>query len=205
VSNQFRFLNTLPPGAGAADAVALLAVGSFFCIPIPLIVLMTVFFTGAFFTGTIFLTTVEVLESLLSLVVLALPLPTLGADAGGAALLPLPTPVVGFSAVTLRETAPRVDFAFSTMLLRIPDAPPVGAEAAGFRGDPMGRARNDFVGEAGRIGDLGRVREFADLGESTCEGSNFALEAVRVGGIGGPRARFLGLSISSFSLSISSL
>lgn len=182
----------------------------------PFNVLITVFLTGAFFTslatGTGFLTIVPLLASLLSLIVLALPLPILvtGAATGGAALLPLPTPVVlaagFFSPVTFRAAAPaRVAFAFSTMFVRIPAAPPWGVGAVGLSGE-MGRARKDFVGEAGRMGERGRVREFAERGERMlfCAGlRRGAREVVRAGGMGGPfRSRFLGLAISSFSLLI---
>ena len=146
---------------------------------------------------------VALLLSLLSLIVLALPRPTVGAEAVGAARLPLPAPAAagaGFSAVTLRVAPARVDFAFSTMFVNIPAAPPDGTGADGLSGE-TGRARKDFAGEAGRIGERGRVREFADRGERTCEGWILAREVVRAGGIGGPRILFLGFSISSFSLS----
>ena len=41
----------------------------------------------------------------------------------------------------------------------------------GFRGD-VGNAKYDFCGDlsSGRIGDWGRVRELADLGERTVDG-----------------------------------
>lgn len=158
--------------------------------------------TGAFFVGagTGFLTIVALLDSLLSLIVLALPLPTVGADAGGAALLPLPAAGAAFSAVTFLAAPARVDFAFSTIFVRIPAAPPEGTGAVGLSGE-IGRARRDFVGEAGRMGERGRVREFAERGERTCEACILARDVVRAGGMGGPRTLFLGFSISSFSLS----
>lgn len=50
------------------------------------------------------------------------------------------------------------------------------------------------------MGERGMVRELAERGERTWVWS-FALEVVRVGGMGAPRGRFLGFSRSSFSLS----
>jgi len=169
-------------------------------------VLITVFLTGAFFAGagTGFLTIVALLLSLLSLIVLALPRPAVGAEVAGAALRPLPAPAAagaGFSAVTFLVAPARVDFAFSTMFVNIPAAPPVGTGADGLSGE-TGRARKDFAGEAGRIGERGRVREFAERGERTCEGWILARDVVRAGGMGGPRTLFLGFSMSSFSLSM---
>lgn len=167
--------------------------------------LITVFFAGAFFAGTGFLTTVVLLESLFSLIVLALPLPTVGADAGGAARLPRPAPAVLVSAVTFRVTVALVVFAFSTILVSNPAAPPGGTGADGFKGE-AGRARNDFCGDIGRAaGDRGSVRELADRGERTCDGWIFARDVVRAGGTGAARVLFFGFSISSFSLSTSSL
>ena len=168
--------------------------------------LITVFLTGAFFAGagTGFLTIVALLLSLLSLIALALPRPTVGAEVAGAALRPLPAPAAagaGFSAVTFLVAPARVDFAFSTMFVNIPAAPPVGTGADGLSGE-TGRARKDFAGEAGRIGERGRVREFAERGERTCEGWILARDVVRAGGMGGPRTLFLGFSMSSFSLSM---
>jgi hypothetical protein len=96
---------------------------------------------------------------------------------------------------------PRVVFAFSTIFVSIPTGPP-GAGGDGLRGE-VGRASKDFPGDVvGRTGDLGWLREFADLGERTCEGWSLAREVVRAGGCGGPLGRFLGFSISSFSLSV---
>lgn len=193
---QFRFLKTLPPVAGAAAG---LLAGSFFWLPIPLIVFMTVFFSfadTAFLAAAGFLTIVVVLPSLESLI--ALPLPTLGADAAGTVLFPLPAPVE--VSVAFLVAAARVAFVFSTILVRIPAAPPTIVGAAGLRGE-TGRASCDLTGDAAaRTGDRGRVREFADRGERTCDW-RFGLEVVRAG-TAGPRARFLGFSISSFSLSI---
>lgn len=109
------------------------------------------------------------LASLESLV--ARPLPTFGGTAGAIALFPRPAPpVVALCCVTLRVVAaPRPDFAFSTMFVRILAAPPAGTGAVGLRGE-TGRARSDFPGDAGRTGDRGSVREFADRGERTWEG-----------------------------------
>ena len=172
--------------------------------PIPLIVLIIDFFTGSFFAaaGFFFTIVVPVLASLDSLVLLGLPLLTLGGAAAGAGLFPRPTPVLELVlelAVTLRAAAvARVVLALSTMLDNIPAAPLVGTGAAGFNGE-SGRANIDFDG-GGRMGERGNVREFADLGESIWAGSSF--EVVRAGGAGGPRGRFLGFSISSFSLSV---
>lgn len=136
-------------------------------------VLIIVFFAGAFFVGTGFLTTVVLLESLFSLIVLARPFPIVGADAAGAAtLLPLPAPEALLSAVTFRVTLALVVFAFSTIFVSNPEAPPDGTD--GFRGE-TGLARYDFCGDAGRAtGDLGSVRELADRGDRTCDGAIFA-------------------------------
>ncbi len=166
---------------------------------------MTVFFSfsgAAFFAGTGFRTTVVVLESLVSLI--ALPRPIFGAGAAGAALFPRPAPVLVFVlvlvSVPFRVPTARVVFAFSTIFVRIPAAPPAGVGATGFKGE-TGRASWDLAGgTAARIGDLGIEREFAERGERTCEGWSFSREVVRVGTIG-PRARFFGFSMSSFSLS----
>lgn len=143
-----------------------------------------------------------VLESLESLI--ALPLPIFGADAGGAVLFPRPAPALVFVLVLVSVPflvpAPRVVLAFSTMFVRIDDGPPTCVGATGFSGE-MGRARCDRAGETPvRAGDRGREREFAERGERTWEGCSLLWEVVRVGTIG-PRARFLGFSISSFSLS----
>jgi hypothetical protein len=166
-------------------------------------VFITVFFS---FTGATvlvaagFLTTVVVLASLESLIVLALPRPTLGADAGGAARFPRPAPVAVLASVAFRVAAPRVVLVFSTIPVRIPAAPPTGVGATGLRGE-TGRASWDLTGEtAVRTGDRGIEREFADLGERTWEGCSLSREVVRAETTG-PRTRFLGFSISSFSLS----
>ncbi len=53
--------------------------------------------------------------------------------------------------------------------MRIPAAPTLEAGRLGFRGE-IGRETKVFVGEAERIGECGSVREFADLGERTCDG-----------------------------------
>lgn len=195
---QFLFLRTLVPVALTAGFPA----GTFLLAPappIPLIVPMTVFFNGSFFAAAPgFFTTVELLVSLESLIVLALPLPTLGAGAAAAVLLPRPTPVVLAGSGAFRVAAPRDDFAFSTMFVRIPAAPPGGTGAVGLRGD-TGRAKFDLDGD-GRIGERGIVRELADRGDKTCVCS-LARDVVRVGGTGAPRVRFFGFSTSSFSLS----
>jgi hypothetical protein len=139
----------------------------------PLIVLITVLFAGAFLAAgaaTGFLTIVFWLLELPSLEsLIARPLPTFGAAAGAAARFPRPAPpVVVLCSVTLRvAAAPLVVFALSTIFVRILAAPPEGAGAAGLRGE-MGRASIDFPGgTAGRTGERGRVREFAERGERT--------------------------------------
>jgi len=121
-----------------------LLAGNFFWLPIPLIVVMTVFFSltdAAFFATAGFRTTVVVLESLESLI--ALPRPIFGAAAGGAVLFPRPAPALVFVlvlvSVPFRVPAPRVVFAFSTILVRMLAAPPAGVGATGFSGD-TGRA-----------------------------------------------------------------
>lgn len=138
------------------------------------------------------------LESLLSEFILALPLPTLGATAGGAVLFPLPAPALRVVAAALR-----VDF--PTILAGMPAAPPAGTVFVGFKGD-TGRTSIGLLGE-GRIGDRGRVWEFAERGDRTWFIWIFARDVVRAGGAAAPRGRFLGFSMSSFSLSteISSL
>jgi hypothetical protein len=147
-STSYRFLNTLPVVAGAAT----FGVAAFFAAPppIPLIVPITVLFTGAFLTGAAFFTmVVELLASLDSLILLALPFPTLGAGAETGALLPLPAPAAELAVdevVTLRPTLVRVDFAFSTMLVSIAAAPPWMLGADGFSGD-IGRVKADLLGD----------------------------------------------------------
>lgn len=196
---QFLFLRTLVPVAEAAGFPA----GTFFVALaslIPLIVPITVLFAGSFFAAAVgFRTTVPLLESLWSLIVLALPLPTLGALGAAAARFPRPAPVAGLAASAFRAPAPaRVDFAFSTMLVRMPAAPPAGVGAVGLRGE-MGRARFDLAAGA-RPGERGSWRELAERGERTWVCS---LDVVRAGGTGAPRVRFFGFSMSSFSLSLS--
>jgi hypothetical protein len=170
-------------------------------------VLITVFFGAgaAFFaTGTGFLTMVALLPSLVSLI--ALPLPTLGGGGGAAVLFPRPIPPVAGVSVTFRgAVAPLPTFAFSTMFDRIPAAPPGGTGGNGLRGD-TGRERYAFPGVVGLIGEPGSVRELADRGERTWDVGTLFFDVVRSAGTG-PRARFFGFSISSFSLStiISSL
>ena len=87
------------------------------------------------------------LASLESLI--ARPLPTLGGAAGAAALFPRPAPpVVALCSATLRvAAAPLVDFAFSTIFVRMLAAAPEGTGAVGLRGE-TGRARRDFPGDA---------------------------------------------------------
>ena len=138
-----------------------------------MIELITVFFSFAgatFFATAGFRTTVVVLESLVSLI--ALPLPTFGAEAVGIVLFPRPAPAFVFEEVALvsvpfRVAPPLVVLAFSTMFVRIDAAPPIGAGATGFRGE-IGRASWDLAGEAAvRTGDRGTGREFAERGERT--------------------------------------
>jgi hypothetical protein len=101
-----------------------------------------------------------------------LPLPLVARLTGGGAGVALPLPIAlvaaGFGSAAFRVAVPRVAFAFSTIFVRIPAAPPDGTGAVGLSGD-TGRARPDFAG-SGRIGECNNVREFADLGDSTCEG-----------------------------------
>jgi hypothetical protein len=147
---------------------------------------------------------VVLLPSLESLV--ALPLPTRGGAAGAAVLLPRPIPPTAGVWVTFRGAgAPLLAFAFSTMFVRIPAAPPGGAGGNGLRGE-TGRARCAFPGVVGRMGEPGSVREFADRGDRTWDVGTLFREVVRSAGTG-PRARFFGFSMSAFSLStiISSL
>jgi len=133
-----------------------------------------VFITVLFATGAatallavaaFFLITVDPLLLLESLA--ALPRATFGTGATAAVLFPLPTPAAVVTSVAFLVAAPRVALAFSTMFVRMLAAPPVTTGAVALRGE-IGRARRDFpVGTAGRIGDLGYVREFAERGEST--------------------------------------
>jgi hypothetical protein len=166
---------------------------------------ITVLFAGPAFAAAGFLTIVELLVSLESLIALPLPLPVLvlADGAGAVTFLARPTPVVlaDFGSAAFRTPAPLVALAFSTMLVSIPAAPPDGTGAVGLSGE-IGRVRADFAGSAGRIGDRGSVREFADLGDNTCDGATFPREATRGGGAGPSRALFFGFSRSSFSLSI---
>jgi hypothetical protein len=122
----------------------------------PLIVLITVLFVGAaFFAGATgaFLITVDPLVLLESLA--ALPLPPLSGGARATVLFPLPIAPIALVLVAFRAAvALRPDFAFSTMPVRIPAAPPAGAGGEGFRGE-TGRARRDFSCDVlGRTGDL---------------------------------------------------
>jgi hypothetical protein len=141
---------------------------------------------------------------------LGLPLLALGAGGGTTVcFLALDVAVVAVVvevAVTFLVAVARADFAFSTILVRIPAAPPAGI---GFVGD-AGRARYDFPGDAilvgGRAGDraCGAVREFPERGERTWPVGCFVRDAAR--GAGAALPRFLGFERSSFSLSsISSL
>lgn len=140
-------------GAGAAFLTA--------APPIPLNVPITVLFAGSFFAIG-FRTTVPLLVSLESLIVRALPLVArvvgaTGAGVGAAALFPLTVAgftsatflvsaflavSVFFAAVALRAAAPRVAFAFSTMFVRSPAAPPDGT--CGLSGE-TGRVRTGLV------------------------------------------------------------
>lgn len=181
--------------------------GTFFVDPpMPLIVLITVFLGGAVFfaAGTGFLRTVPLLLSLESL--MALPLPPFGGTGGATVLFPRPTPpLVVVSVIFRTAVVPLLAFAFSTIFVRVLAASHEGAGGNGFSGE-AGLERYDFPGVVGRTGDPGRVRELADRGERTWEVCSLFLDVVRAGG-SGPRARFLGFSTSSFSLSaiISSL
>ena len=107
---------------------------------------------------------------------LGLPLLALGAGGGttvcflalDVAVLVVVVEVV----VTFLVAVARADFAFSTILVRIPAAPPAGIGGIAFIGD-TGRARYDLPGDAilvgGRTGDraCGAVREFPERGERT--------------------------------------
>ena len=136
------------------------------------------------------------LESLM-----ALPRPTFGGAGGAAARLPRPTPPKTGVSATFRACAgPLLAFAFSTIEVRMLAAPPGGAGGRGFIGE-TGRERYDLPGVVGRTGEPGSVLELADRGERTCEAATLFLDVVRSPGIG-PRARFLGFSMSSFSLSV---
>jgi hypothetical protein len=159
---------------------------------IPLNVPMTLFLTGSFFAGSIgFRITVPLLPSLESLI----------RPVVAGAFRPLPA-AEEVSVAFLVAAAPLV-FAFSTIPVRMPAAPPTGSSTPGFNGD-VGRARKDFVAPAiaviGRIGDRGIVRELADRGESTCEAGTFR-DAVRATGFAVCFVRFFGFSTFSFSLS----
>jgi hypothetical protein len=165
-------------------------------------VLITVRFVAgaAFFgAGALFLMTVEPLPLLESLA--ARPRPTFGAGAAATALFPLPTPDAVVGSTAFLVAMPRVVLAFSTMFVRILAAPPDEAGTAGLSGEG-GRDTPVLGGTVGRIGDLGSVREFADLGERTWSGWRLTRDVVRSGGCGGPRVLFFGFSMSSFSLSV---
>ena len=100
----------------------------------------TVLFTGEAALRT---TVVPELASVVWLVLLVLFLPALGAGAAAAALVPLPLAAVELAdeeAVTFRDAVARVDFAFSTMFVRILAAPPAVVGTIGFSGE-MGLAR----------------------------------------------------------------
>lgn len=96
----------------------------------------TVLFTGeAAFRTTV----VPELASVVWLVLLALFLPALGAGAAAvAALVPLPVAAVELAdeeAVTFRDAVARVDFAFSTMFVRILAVPPAVVGTISFSGE----------------------------------------------------------------------
>lgn len=195
-NTQSLFLKTRP-------AVAVFLAGVFLAPPPnPLIVLITVFFGGGatfFATGTGFRTMVVLLPSLEALA--ALPRPTRGCAGGAGVRLPRPIPPApGVSAPFRTCAGPLLAFAFSTMFVKMPAGPPGGAGGSGLRGE-TGRESCAFPGIACRIGEPGSVRELADRGERTWDAGTLFLEVVRSPGIG-PLARFLGLSISSFSLSV---
>ena len=142
---------------------------------------------------------VELLPSLESL--MALPRPTFGGTGGAAARFPRPTPpATGVSATFRAYAVPLLAFALSTMEVRMPAAPPGGAGGRGFIGE-TGRERCDLPGVVGRTGEPGSVLELADRGERTCDAVTLFLDVVRSAGTG-PRTRFLGFSMSSFSLSV---
>lgn len=194
VVSQFLFRRTLPAGAvlfgGTAGPLAV------FFAAIPLIVPITLFLTGSFLVGNIgFRITVPLLPSLESLI---LPVFEFIAVLGAFLLLPAAEVSVAF----LVAAAPLV-FAFSTMLVRIPAAPPTGSGTPGFNGE-VGRARKDLLAPAiaivGRMGDRTIVRELADRGDSTCEAGTLR-DAVRATGFATCFVRFFGFSTSSFSLS----
>lgn len=146
------------------------------------------------------------LASLLSLVLPAREgAPRDGGAAAATAFRPAALPTVAVPSLcadTFLTAAFRVDFAFSTMLVRMLDAPPAVMGAVGLMGE-MGRARKDFWGERGRIGDRGRVRELAERGERT-DGEGGILDVVdfAMGIVGSALTLFLGTSTPWFSLSV---
>ncbi len=152
----------------------------------PLIVLMTVFFTGSFFAGAAdFLTTVAALASLLSLVLLGRPFPIAGfGPCVATVLLPLPAAAAvvtaGFVPVTFLVAAAPL-LAFSTICATISAPRLTGTAGAIIFTGETGRANKDFGGCIGRTGESGYVRELAERGESTCDGGT--LDVVRAGGI----------------------
>jgi hypothetical protein len=100
----------------------------------------TVLFTGEAALRT---TVVPELVSVVWLVLLPLFLPALATGTAAAALVPLPVAAVELAdeeAVTFRDAVARVDFAFSTMFVRILTAPPAVVGTIGFSGE-MGLAR----------------------------------------------------------------
>lgn len=193
---------TLPAGAGFGVAAA----ATVFFVP-PLTVPITVLLTGSFFVAVGLVTIVVLtLVSLASLLLLPLPLRAL--DTGGGTVvcfLVLPAAEVAAVEVGMAFLAPvaRVDFAFSTILVSMPAAPPADIGGTAFIGD-AGRARYDLTGEAilvgGRVGGraCGRLREFGERGERTWSAC-FVRETAR--DAGAVLTRLLGLEISSFSLS----
>jgi hypothetical protein len=106
--------------------------------PIPLMVPITVFLTGDLVGAVVFVTTVvPELASVDWLLLLALPLAAFAAAPWGA-FLPLPAPAVELAddeAVVFPAAVARVDFAFSTIFVKMPAAPPVTGGPMGFKGD----------------------------------------------------------------------
>src|SRR2546421_701327 len=137
------------------------------------------------------------------MLLVALPRPffvaTTGCEAPGFPAFGLTATSPSLFGVIFRDTAVRVDFAFSTMLLSTP------TDAACLRGE-TGRARRDFGGDTGagaRNGECGKERELEDLGERTCEGWSLAREGIRAVVV--VLVRFLGFGrvVASLSLAFS--
>jgi hypothetical protein len=150
-----------------------------------------------------FLTTVDVLPSLDSLMTLTLRPVRVAGLAGGGAAAPFFVPLVAVDVALLDElavvelvalrfvAAARVDFAFSTMLLRRLVALEI------LVGD-TGRAIPDFMGEeAAAVRSRGAMRELDEAGERTWPWE-------RMASVAGPaRGFFLRTSRVSISFSLS--